>query len=100
MIVVDERTTGPISYDIVYDFDVAKDRIDIRSYGYPNVSQVLAAGHDDGAGTCYFALGDGLDYVYLVGVTLNQVTVSDFVVLMEFIRIPAPRTALFEDRCG
>ena len=80
LVIVDKRTTGPTSYDIVYEFDVAKDRIDVKSYGYTNVAQVLATGHDDGAGNCYFALGDGRDYVYLVGVTLGQVTAADFVV--------------------
>ncbi len=80
LIVVDKRTTGPTSYDIVYEFDVAKDRIDVKSYGYTNAAQVLATGRDDGTGNCYFALGDGRDYVYLVGVTLGQVTAADFVV--------------------
>jgi Ca2+-binding RTX toxin-like protein len=80
LVVVDKRTTGPTSYDIIYEFDVAKDRIDVTSYGYADAAQVLAAGRDDGAGNCYFALGDGFDYVYLVGVTLDQVTAADFVV--------------------
>ena len=80
LVIVDKRTTGPTSYDIVYEFDVAKDRIDVKSYGYTNTAQVLATGQNDGAGNCYFALGDGRDYVYLVGVTLGQVTAADFVV--------------------
>ena len=80
LIIVDKRTTGPTSYDIVYEFDVLKDRIDVKSYGYTNAAQVLATGHNDDAGNCYFALGDGRDYVYLVGITLGQVTAADFVV--------------------
>jgi len=79
-IIIDKRTTGAMSYDIVFEFDVAKDRVNVQSYGFGNAAQVLATGHNDGAGNSYFALGDGLDYLYLVGVTVNQVTAANFII--------------------
>jgi peroxidase len=79
-IIVDPRTTGAFSYDIVFEFETGRDRIDVSHYHYASVAEVLARGVDDGLGNSYFILGDGLDYVYLVGVTRASVSAEDFVI--------------------
>ncbi len=79
-IIVDQRQTGDFSYDIIFAFEVGKDKIDVSDYGYATATEVLLRGQNDGLGNSYYALGDGLDYVYLVGVTIDQVQFTDFVV--------------------
>ncbi|MGD9885109.1 MAG: S8 family serine peptidase [Reyranella sp.] len=79
-IVVEQRTTGPYSYDIVFDFDVTKDLIDVSAYGLGSFAAVQAKGANDGSGNSYYTLGDGLDYLFLVGVTTAQVTSANFIV--------------------
>ncbi len=59
---------------------MGKDKIDVSSYGYATATEVILRGQDDGFGNSYYALGDGFDYVYLVGVTLSEVQFTDFVV--------------------
>ncbi len=80
IVVVEQRQSGASSYDIIYDFESGKDKLDVSDYGYESAGAVYAKGIDDGFGSSYFALGDGLDYVYLVGVTVAQMSSSDFVV--------------------
>jgi Ca2+-binding RTX toxin-like protein len=79
-ILVDPRTTGPTSYDIVFEFEPGRDRIDLSTYHYGSVDQVLAAGVNDGLGSCYFILGDGLDFLYLVGIETSAITAVDFII--------------------
>ena len=55
-------------------------RIDVTDYGLSSGAAVLALGIDDGDGNSYFALGDGLDYVYMVGLEKANVSASDFIV--------------------
>ncbi|MGD9879913.1 MAG: peroxidase family protein [Reyranella sp.] len=78
-VVVEQRTTGPYSYDIVFEFDVTKDIIDVSAYGLGSFAAVQAKGVNDGSGNSYYALGDGLDYLFLVGVTTAQVTSANFI---------------------
>jgi Ca2+-binding RTX toxin-like protein len=80
-VIVDPRQTGAFSYDIVFEFDPARDRIDVANYrAYASGADVLAHAVDDGSGSCYVALGDGLDYLYLVGIEKADLTPSDFIV--------------------
>jgi hypothetical protein len=79
-VVVDQRTSGAYSYDIVFEFEAGRDKVDVSSYHYASAAAVMALGVDDGAGNIYYALGDGLDYLYMVGVTKEQIAASDFVV--------------------
>jgi len=78
-IIVDQRTTGPMSYDIIFEFDATKDIIDVSAYGLGTFAAVQAKGVNVGANS-FYALGDGLDYVYLVGVTVGQVSAANFIV--------------------
>ncbi|MBL6459612.1 hypothetical protein JMJ55_30395, partial [Belnapia sp. T6] len=78
-IIVDPRQSGAVSYDIVFEFNPTKDKVDLTAYHYANAAAVLAKATDDGAGSTYIALGDGLDYLYLVGITKAQLLESDFV---------------------
>lgn len=78
-IIVEQRTTGPNSYDIIFEFDTAKDIIDVSDYGLGSFAAVQAKGVNVGANS-YYALGDGLDYVYLVGVHVEQLTAANFIV--------------------
>lgn len=79
-VVVEARSSGLYSYDIIFEFDVERDRIDVSSYRYGSKAEVLAKGVDDGLGNSYFILGDGLDYVYLVGVEKASVIGDDFII--------------------
>ncbi|RYJ01587.1 MAG: hypothetical protein EON47_10260, partial [Acetobacteraceae bacterium] len=79
-IIVDPRTTGAFSYDIIFEFETGHDRIDVTNFHYASAEEVLARGVDDGQGNSYFILGDGLDYVYLIGVERASVTAEDFVI--------------------
>jgi Ca2+-binding RTX toxin-like protein len=80
-IVVEKRAKGaPPSYDIVFEFESGKDKLDVSNYGYKSVAEVMALGVDDLLGNSYFALGDGLDYLYMVRLTTSQLSVGDFIV--------------------
>ena len=79
-VIVDPRQTGPVSYDIIFDFETGKDRIDITAYHVASAAAVLARGVDDGQGNSYFVLGDGFDFVYLIGVPKAAVTAADFLI--------------------
>lgn len=78
-IIVEPRWSGPASYDIVFEFETGHDRIDLTAYHYADAAAVLGRGVDDGLGSCYFILGDGLDYLYLIGVSKTQVTAADLI---------------------
>ena len=81
-IVATPRTSGPNSYDIIFEFDPSRDKVDVSAYGdqYSSGADVLSHAVNDGAGNSFIALGDGLDYVYFVGLSKDQLLASDFVV--------------------
>ncbi len=83
-VIVQQRASGPVSYDIVFEFESSKDKIDVSSYatvnGLTTGAQVLARVVNDGAGNSYIPLGDGLDYVYMVGLEKAELSASDFIV--------------------
>ncbi|WP_043360237.1 calcium-binding protein [Belnapia sp. F-4-1] len=79
-IIVDPRQSGAVSYDIVFEFNPTKDKVDVSAYRYANAATVIAKAVDDGAGSTYISLGDGLDYLYLVGISKAQLLESDFIV--------------------
>ncbi|HMQ57472.1 MAG TPA: hypothetical protein PKE65_02885, partial [Rhizobiaceae bacterium] len=79
-VVVEQRVTGAASWDIVFEFEAGKDKLDVSDYGYASAADVLARGFDDNAGNSYFALGDGSDYLFLVGVTKAAISEGDFIV--------------------
>lgn len=79
-VIVDPRQTGPVSYDIVFDFETGRDHIDVTAYHVASAAAVLARGVDDGQGNSYFVLGDGFDFVYLIGVPKSAVTAADFLI--------------------
>ena len=83
-VIVQRRATGPVSYDIVFEFESGKDRIDVSDYasvnGFTTGAQVLARVVNDGAGSSYIPLGDGLDYVYMVGLEKADLRAGDFIV--------------------
>ena len=83
-IIVDPRNSGANSYDIVYEFDPARDKIDVSHYlgahNYTSAAQVLALAVNDGSGNVYFALGDGFDYLYLIGLQKADLNTGDFIV--------------------
>ncbi len=83
-IVVTRRTAGSFSYDIVFEFESGKDKLNVHDYwsvnGLYDGDDVLARAYDDGAGNCYFVLGDGFDYLYMVGVEKADLAAGDFIV--------------------
>lgn len=91
-IVATPRTSGPNSYDIIFEFDPSRDKVDVSAYQKSGVHQyasgaaVLAhavqvadAGAPGGHDT-YIPLGDGLDYLYFVGLGKADLLASDFIV--------------------
>jgi Ca2+-binding RTX toxin-like protein len=79
-VILEARQSGPHSYAIVFEFDPAKDKFDVSNYGYSSVTAVFALGTNDGEGNSYFALGDGLDYAYIVGKELSALSPDIFIV--------------------
>ena len=79
-VIVEKRQSGTFSYDIVFEFESGKDKFDVSDYGFKNRAEAFATGVNDGAGSSYFILGDGLDYLYVVGRTLDQLSENDFMV--------------------
>ncbi len=83
-VIVEQRTSGAFSYDIVFEFETGRDRLDVSAYraanGFLTGADVIARAVDDGFGNSYIALGDGLDYLYLVGLEKGQLLAGDFVV--------------------
>jgi len=73
-VIVEKRLSGPNSYDIIFEFDVTKDKLDVSDYGLGTYAAFQIKGVNAGEflTDSYYALGDGLDYVYLVGVTVEQ----------------------------
>ena len=68
------------SYDIVFEFEVGKDRVDLTDFGLESTNDLLARGVDDGIGNSYFILGDGFDYFYMVGLEPGDLDEADFIV--------------------
>ncbi len=83
-VVVEQRASGPVSYDIVFEFDPGRDRIDVSDYaatnGLATGADVIARAVDDGHGNSYVPLGDGLDYLYMVGLEKAALMAGDFIV--------------------
>ena len=67
------------SYDVVFEFESGKDKVDLRAFGLPDYAALQALGHDDTLGNSYYTLGpSGTDYLYLVGLELADVSSGDF----------------------
>jgi hypothetical protein len=68
----------------VFEFEAGKDKVDVSDYAGVNSlstgDDVLARGVDDGFGNSYYILGDGLDYLYMVGLEIGDLSATDFVV--------------------
>ena len=82
-VIVEKRASGAFSYDIVFEFEAGRDKLDVSDYrttGFTTGAQALARVVNDGAGSSYLALGDGLDYLYLVGLEKADLVASDFIV--------------------
>ncbi|HMQ58780.1 MAG TPA: hypothetical protein PKE65_09545, partial [Rhizobiaceae bacterium] len=60
-----------------------KDKIDVSAYVEVNAlvsgEDLIARAVDDGFGSSYIPLGDGLDYLYMVGVSRDSLVASDFI---------------------
>jgi Ca2+-binding RTX toxin-like protein len=67
------------SYDIIFEFESGRDKVDLTAFGLTSYAALQALGHDDGIGNSYYVLGTtGLDYLYLVGLELADVSAGDF----------------------
>ncbi len=66
-------------YDIVWNFLPGTDKLDVSAFGIANISALKKLGFDDGIGNCFFALGDGTDYLYVIGQQLEALGSGDFV---------------------
>ena len=83
-VIVEQRETGFLSYDIIFEFEVGRDKIDVSDYaainGFSTGADVVARAVNDGLGNSYIALGDGLDYLYMVGLEKAELAAGDFLV--------------------
>ena len=67
-------------YDVVFEFETGRDKIDLSAFGLADYAALQALGTNDGLGNSYFALGPtGTDYLYLVGLELADLSAADFV---------------------
>ena len=66
--------------DVIWDFDVSADRIDLADYGagFASISEVLASVFEDGDGA-YIQL-DGGDVVFLSGISAADLSASNFII--------------------
>jgi Ca2+-binding RTX toxin-like protein len=83
-VILDERESGLFSYHIIFEFESGKDKVDASDFAVTNSlasgDDVLARGFDDGFGNSFYILGDGLDYLYMVGVEKADMAAGDFIV--------------------
>jgi Ca2+-binding RTX toxin-like protein len=78
-VVVAPRETGEASWDILFEFEVGRDKINLQQYGFASAAEVLAKFVDTGASS-YALLGDGLDILWLVNVNKAALSAGDFIV--------------------
>jgi Ca2+-binding RTX toxin-like protein len=78
-VLVRPRESGPVSWDIVFEFEPGRDKLDVSLYGYANPAAVLAKFTDTGAST-YAALGDGLDILWIVNTSKAALSAGDFII--------------------
>lgn len=76
-VVVRPRETGAVTWDIIFEFEVGRDKIDVRQYGFGSAAELLAKFVDTGPSS-YAALGDGLDILWLVNVNKAALSAGDF----------------------
>ncbi len=68
------------SYDVLFDFETAKDKVDLTAFNLADYAALQALGHDDGLGNHYYALGPaGTDYLYIVGLEMADMNAGDFI---------------------
>ncbi len=66
-------------YDVVWNFLPGTDKLDVSNFSIADYATLLTYGHDDGIGNSYFALGDGFDFLYIVGKELADLGSGDFI---------------------
>jgi hypothetical protein len=67
--------------DVVEDFDLGSDLIDVRGYGFASADEVLALVETAGRNTAVIVLDDSAgDMVTLLGIRANQLHAEDFLV--------------------
>jgi Ca2+-binding RTX toxin-like protein len=76
---VEARRNGDASWDIVFEFEAGRDKIDVSDYSFASAAEVLAKFTDTGPST-YALLGDGLDILWLVNVNKAALSAADFIV--------------------
>ena len=83
-VIVEQRMTGAVSYDIVFDFEVGKDKADVSAYaavnGLTSGADVIDRAFNDGIGNSYVVLGDGFDYLYFINVLAENLNPGDFII--------------------
>jgi microcystin-dependent protein len=67
------------SYNIIFEFMPGTDKVDLVDFGLADFDALMAKGFNDSFGNSYFALGDGFDYLYMVGHELDKFSAADFV---------------------
>jgi Ca2+-binding RTX toxin-like protein len=78
-VVVQPRETGDASWDIVFEFEVGRDRINVSDFGFANAAELLAKFVDTGPSS-YALLGDGADILWLVNVNKAALSAGDFII--------------------
>jgi hypothetical protein len=78
-VLVRPRETGPVSWDIVFEFEPGRDKLDLSLYGLGSGAAALARFVDTGASS-YAQLGDGGDVLWLVNLNKAALSAGDFIV--------------------
>jgi Ca2+-binding RTX toxin-like protein len=77
-VLVRPRESGPNSWDIVFEFEPGRDKLDVSRYGL-SAAATLAKFVDTGASS-YAQLGDGGDVLWLVNINKAALSAGDFIV--------------------
>jgi hypothetical protein len=67
-------------YDIIWNYESGVDTFNLVPFGLTSINELFDAGHNDGLGNSYFALGPtSTDYLYFVGHELGGLVAADFI---------------------
>jgi hypothetical protein len=78
-VLVRPSTRFGTSWDIVFEFEPGRDRLDVSRYGFADAASVLAL-FQDRSGSSYATLGPNGDVLWLTNINRAALSAGDFIV--------------------